>query len=250
MTLPKMPLVALLALVAVAATGPVRAADALTDAQKQAMEAVIKDYLMANPEVIIEALEAYEQKQRLAQAEQRKKALASMREVIENSPTTPVYGNPDGDVTIVEFFDYSCGYCKRVFPEVVDLVENDGKIRYVLKELPILSEVSNFAARAALGVWNLAPEKYFEFHTVMMEMRGGLTEAKVLKAATEAGIDQDKLEAEMKSQEVATELGVTRHMAQLLGITGTPAFIIGDGIFPGALPRERLERIVAQAREG
>ncbi|GAB6052349.1 DsbA family protein [Magnetospira thiophila] len=224
--------------------------ETFSETQKKAMGDVIRAYLMENPEVILEAVEVFESRRQQAEQEQQVQALTAMQEVIERNPASPLYGNPEGDVTLVEFFDYNCGYCKKAFPDVVALLEKDGQVRYVLKELPILSEESQIAARAALAVWQLDKDKYFAFHSALMSLRGGLNEARILKAAEDLGLDKDKVKAAMVSPEVDKELTVNHQLAQMLGINGTPAFIIGQQIMPGAVGRARLEELIAAARKG
>ncbi|CCQ72396.1 DsbA family protein [Magnetospira sp. QH-2] len=229
---------------------PVQAADEpLTDAQKKAVGEVVRSYLLENPEVIFEAIEVLKVRQEQAQAEQQQQALMMLRDTVERSEGSPVYGNPDGNVTLVEYFDYNCGYCKKAFPDVMALLEKDKNIRYVLKELPILHETSELAARAALAVWNMEKDKYFAFHSELMNLRGGMTEGRILDIAVGMGLDKEKVKKGMTSPAVDKELAVTEQTAQALGITGTPAFIIGDAIVPGAVGQERLMELIVQARK-
>ena len=161
---------------------------------------------------------------------------------------SPVSGNPQGDVTVVEFFDYRCGYCKRAFPSVMALLKADSQVRVVWKEFPILGPVSLFAARAAM-----AADKqglYHEFHVAVMGAEEELTEDTVIALAAANGLDIDRLRADMEDPAIDAYLEETRQLAQALGITGTPAFVVGDTLIPGAVDPARLQASVADARAG
>ncbi len=238
------------ALIALAAAPAATADDALTGPQKKAVEQVVRDYLLDHPEVIVEALKAMETKHEAAQAARRQEALAALGDTLTANPDSPMLGNPDGDVTVVEFFDYNCGYCKRVVPDILALLDDDGGVRYVLKELPILSESSVIASRAALAVWSLAPDRYQDLHTRMMGLRGQLDEQRIMALVADLGLDVDRVKAAMESPEVNRELSRNRQMSKILGIRGTPAFVVGDRLIPGAVNRQQLEALVARAREG
>jgi protein-disulfide isomerase len=157
---------------------------------------------------------------------------------------TPIGGNPKGTVTVVEFFDYQCGYCKRVFPSILALIQSDKRIRYVFKELPILGPASMLASRAAIAAWEIDQKKYLPFHTALMASRGRLNEGKILRIAKDSGINPDELQKQMKEPEVFQELQNNLNLAQALNINGTPAFIIGNQIIPGAVSLDELKRMV------
>lgn len=176
-------------------------------------------------------------------------AITQLRRQLINEPSSPVGGNPDGDVTIVEFFDYRCGYCKKVLPSIVALLERDKKLRYVFKELPILSPESELAARAALAAWQQDKRKYLEFHTALMQAQGNLSERRILRLAGNAGLDAEKIAKNMKHPKVEEELKRNIALAEQLGIRGTPAFVIGDRLIPGAVDLSMLEKTVAEARQ-
>lgn len=216
--------------------------------QVQQMEKVIRDYLVNNPEVIIEALDAYQAKQQAAQQANQKHAITAMADALRNGANDPVMGNPDGDVTVVEFFDYRCGFCKRVFDDVQTLIREDGNIRYVLKEFPILGPDSLTASRAAMAVWLHQRDKYEAFHTAMMKSRGELSEAKVMALGLESGVDIEALKLQMEDPQVLSTLRETAAQAEALNISGTPAFIIGDAIQPGAIPLDMMKELVDAAR--
>lgn len=226
------------------------AAEPLSPAQKDAVREVVREYLMENPEVLIEALQAYEARMAEDQQKQQQQALAQRREQLERDPTSPVAGDPNGDVTLVEFTDYRCGYCKKVFPAVQDLLKADGKIRYVIKELPILGPESVAAARAALAVWRSTPAKYMAFHSALMTARGSLDEPRILEIAAEVGIEAKALMSAMRDPEIAAILGKNRELAQSLNINGTPAFVVGGRLVPGAVEADTLRQLVAAARKG
>ena len=242
-------LIALFAAVAIAAAVPA-AEPAFTAKQKRAVEDVVRQYLLDNPGVIIEAIEALRQKRKADSARLLQETLASRRGELENDPTSPVAGNPGGNVTVVEFFDYSCTFCKKVFPRVQNLLETDGKIRYVLKEFPILGPQSVAAARAALAIWKLDAEKYMPFHTAMMKSRGRLSEATIFDLAAEAGLDPELLKKAMNEPWIDEALQKNIELAESLDITGTPAFVIGNHVIPGAVDLNTLKELVAAARKG
>jgi protein-disulfide isomerase len=240
----------LVALFLAATVSLANAADPLSPAQKDAVREIVREYLMENPEVLIEALRAYEARMAEDQQKQQQAVLAQRKDQLERDPTSPVAGAPDGDVTLVEFSDYRCGYCKKVFPAVHDLLKADGKIRFVIKELPILGPESVVAARAALAVWRSAPAKYIAFHTALMTARGNLDEPRILEIAAEVGIDSKALMTAMRDPEIAAILGKNRELAQALNINGTPAFVIGGRLIPGAVEADTLRQLVAAARKG
>jgi protein-disulfide isomerase len=226
------------------------AAAALGEAQSKAVEAMIRQFILDHPEVILESMQNYQIRQQLAEQEAATAALAAHRDEIKNDASAPVAGNPKGDVTIVEFFDYRCAYCKRVLPSVRELIETDKNIRYVFKELPILGPDSVTASRAALAAWKIAPEKYFAFHAALMEARGNLGEEQVLEIAQKVGLDPKKVKDGMSAPEVEKTIERNLALAQTLRIQGTPAFIVGDALVPGAVDLDQLKEMVATARKG
>ncbi len=221
----------------------------LTTEQTKAIEGLVHQYILDNPEVIIESMQNYQIRQHLAEQEAAANVIATHRDEIKNDPSAPVAGNPDGDVTVVEFFDYRCAYCKRVFPGIQELLKSDGNVRYVFKEFPILGPDSVIASHAALAVWSLNPEKYFPFHTALMEARGTLGEAQVLAIAKKIGLDPDKVKKAMAKPEIQATIERNLALAQKLNIQGTPAFIVGDTLMPGAVDVDQLRELVAAARE-
>jgi protein-disulfide isomerase len=208
--------------------------------QKAAIEAIIKDYLLSHPEVMLEVQTALEEKMEKLQAEKLKTALAANSGEIFRSTGAPVAGNPAGDIPVVEFFDYNCGYCKRAFSDIAKLVESDPKIKLVLKELPILSKASEEAARVALAASKQG--KYWEVHRALLTIRGEVNEQSSLRAAEKVGLDMAKLKKDMASEDVTGEIERVRDLARKMGIQGTPHFLVGDRAIPGA-PGNLLEQI-------
>lgn len=216
--------------------------------QRQAIEGIIHDYLLNNPDVLIEALRSAEDKvNREADAKATKVLSDRAGEVFDN-PATPVGGNPKGDVTIVEFFDYRCPYCKQVLPSLQALLKEDHELRFVYKEFPVLGPASVTAAHAALAAQRQG--KYEAFHTAMMAAKGQITEDTIYKVAGSVGLDVDQLKQDMAAPEIERELKANLALAEALNIRGTPGFIIGKKIVPGALDLDALKDMIAEARKG
>lgn len=245
-------IIALSAVAAVAATvGRAETPNgAFSQAQQKQMQEAIRAYLLENREVILQSIQEYQSKQEAKAMQERQAALTANRDKLQHDAGSPVIGNPEGDVTIVEFFDYNCGYCKKMIPAVQELIESDKNIRFVFKEFPVLRPDLATAATAALAVWKIAPDKYWDYHTALMNGRGELNEERLLKTADLVGIDRDKLKAAMADPEIAATIRENREMGQLIGISGTPAFIIGDQLLPGALELSTMKEIVSRARAG
>jgi protein-disulfide isomerase len=218
------------------------------DLNKGEVEQIIKEYLSDNPEVIVEALSNYQRVSQEKRVSQAKDYIVANRDVIENDPKTPIIGNPDGDIVVVEFFDYLCGYCKKAFPNIVKLVEEDKNVKVVLKELPILGEASVLSSKAALAVFLAAPEKYFAFHQALIEGRTSSKEA-ILKIASDLAIDTKVIEDGFTSKEVEALIAQNRQLASNLGIQGTPAFVIGGEFVPGYVDYDALKAIVSSVRQ-
>jgi protein-disulfide isomerase len=214
--------------------------------QKQQIQAIIKDYLIANPEVILEVQAALEEKMEKDQAAKLKLAIADNAAEIYRAPGASVAGNADGDITVVEFFDYNCGYCKRGLTDVVKLVASDPKVRVVFKELPILSKGSEEAARVALAAKKQG--KYWEVHRAMLEAKGHMNEAAALRIAETLGLDMEKLKADVASPEVAAEVAKSEALAKKMGVNGTPHFLVGDRAIPGA-PEDLYQQLSNNVQE-
>ena len=231
------------------ATPPAQAASHdLSAARKKAMEKTVREYLLKNPQILIDSIQALRQKEEAQAKRSIARNLELMRDSLENSPHTPVGGNLDGDVTLIEFFDYRCPYCKMVSPFVMKLLKEDGNIRYVFKEFPILGPQSVTASKVSLAAWYQDKTKYMSFHMLMMKNRGELTSKKVMDYAARAGLDVKKLKQDMDSDRVKAEISRNMQAARALNINGTPTFIIGDTIIPGALSMDDLKDVVKTAR--
>ncbi|WP_437360869.1 DsbA family protein [Inquilinus limosus] len=238
---------AVLAAVAVAAPS-VQAQQTIDPAQKDAIEQIVRDYIRAHPEIVVEALDAYQAKKEEQERAGQAKMLTSRADEIFRSPSSPVIGNPQGDVTLVEFFDYQCGYCKRSQPDLERLVKEDSGLRVVLKEFPILGPASVTAARASLAAQKQG--KYLDFHTKLMAFKGQLTDQAIFDTAKQVGLDLDKLKQDMNDPSVAAELRANMDLAEALGVQGTPAFVINDQIIPGAVGFDALKSQVDKDRAG
>jgi protein-disulfide isomerase len=208
--------------------------------QKAAIESIVREYLIKNPEIMLEVQSALEAKMEDLQAEKLKSALKDNAPAIFKSAGAPVAGNPSGDIPVVEFFDYNCGYCKRAFGDMAKLVEQDPKVKLVMKELPILSKGSEEGARVALAAG--LQGKYWPAHRALIGIRGEVNEQSSLKAVEKLGLDMAKLKQDMASDAVTGEIRRVRELAQKMGIQGTPHFLVGDRAIAGA-PGNLLEQI-------
>ncbi len=229
---------------------PARAAgDELSPAQKKQVEEIVRQYLLKNPEVLIEALNTLRTREEAEEAKGQGDAIAGRRAELERDPASPVGGNPKGDVTLVEFFDYRCGYCKRVHETVQDLLKADGNIRFVYKEFPLLGPESLFAARAALAAFKIAPDKYRALHDKLMAMpSGAVKEDSVMAEVKSVGLDVKAVRQRMDDPAVAKDLERVQGLAQALRLRGTPSFVIGDVLIPGAVDGDTLKKVVAEVR--
>ncbi|HUC66712.1 MAG TPA: DsbA family protein [Stellaceae bacterium] len=226
---------------------PTRADEPLTPAQKAAVEKIIHDYFMAHPDFMVEVLHAAEEKLKAEQANDAKQAIAAKRDELLHDASAPVGGNPKGDVTIVEFFDYRCPYCKEVEPSLDALLQQDPKLRIVYKEFPVLGPASVYASRIALAARQQG--KYAAFHKAMMGTKGEVTDDVVLKVATSVGIDVEKAKADMNAPEIDDLIKRNYALADALDIQGTPAFVIGDTLIPGATDIAKLRALIAEQRK-
>ena len=214
---------------------------------REQIEQIVREYLINNPEIIVEAIEALEQRQKQATQAGQKDALAAQQEQLYRDPDAPVLGNPAGDVTVVEFFDYRCPYCKQVAPSLAQLLKEDGKVRLVLKEFPILGPASVVAARAALAAH--AQGKYAAMHAALLDHPGTFDEEVVTRIASKAGLDTARLKQDMAKPEITAMIERNKELAQALSLTGTPAFIVGNTVVPGAVDLETLKLLVAETRK-
>lgn len=230
---------------------PVQAEEAKPDDQariEQAkIEQIVRDYLKRHPEVIVEALQEMQRREEVAERERTSAMIAAHMTQLDDPTGRFVAGNPDGDVTVVEFFDYRCGYCKRAFPSLMEAIHKDGNVRLVFKEFPILGEDSVLAARGALAA--AKQDRYYDMHVALMQERGSYTEDKVLAIARDLGLDAAALKADMQSPDVDAAISRNYTLARTLKITGTPGFIIGDQVIPGAISTEQMLSLIAKARD-
>jgi protein-disulfide isomerase len=203
-----------------------------TPEQTRQIQGIIKDYLLANPEIFLDVQTALEAKMEREQAEKLKVAIAENAAEIYRAPDAALAGNPNGDITVVEFFDYNCGFCKRGLHDVIKLVETDPNVRVVFKELPILSKGSAEASRVALAARRQG--KYWEVHRAMLEAKGHKDEAAALRIAERLGLDMDRLKKDMASPEVTADVEKSEALAKKMGVNGTPHFLVGDRAIPGA----------------
>ncbi len=232
---------------AVVAVGAAAAEEPFTPEKTSAIEKIVREYILKNPEIIIEAARILRMRKETAARNQTRRTVLARRDELFNDPASPVGGNPQGDVTVVEFFDYQCPYCKRVLPSIQALLAEDGNLRYVFKEFPILGKASVFAARAALAAQRQG--KYLEFHMAVMPAKGKLTEAKVMRLAKTAGLDVDRLRRDMADGTIDDSIRRNLELASALNVNGTPAFVIGDTVVPGAVDIDTLRSLIARERQ-
>lgn len=223
-----------------------RAGEAPDAARRQEIETVVREYLRAHPEVVLEALQEMERREQEKQQTQRVEAIRAHLTELTQDPGSPVGGNANGRVTIVEFFDYQCGYCKHQAAELTTLLQTDADVRLVYKDLPILGPASVFAARAALAAQRQG--KHGAFHDALMAASERLTEQKVLQIAAQVGLDTARLEKDMAEPAVSEALERNFRLQRALNIQGTPALIVGTEFVPGAVSLETLSALVARAR--
>lgn len=214
--------------------------------QVQGIEEIVRDYLIRNPEVLIEALTIYQQHQKMAEEREQKLAVIERGEELARDPNSPVIGNPDGDVVIVEFFDYRCPYCRRVADDLRQTVEGDGKVRLVMKEYPILGAPSVRAARAALAAARQG--KYEAYHFALMTQPGDMSDPHLKRVAKEVGLDVERLFEDMEDEAIDAMLQRNVALAEAIGVRGTPAFVFGDTLVPGAIDAETMRRLIDEAR--
>lgn len=218
-----------------------------SDLSVEQVEGIVRDYLMREPEIIYQALEEMQKRQVAEQADQQKQVLSTRQDELVNDPATPIAGNPDGDVALVEFFDYRCGFCRRVLSSMQALMEEDDQLKVVFKELPVLGEDSVRAARAALASRMQDETLYLDFHLALMSA-DDLSAAGLRTVAAAVGLDPDQLEQDMESEEVSKAIDANYQLASALGIEGTPAFVIGETLVPGAVDKARLATLIEEAR--
>lgn len=231
---------------------PAAALDLKTmDAEERALfRAEVRAYLMENPEVIMEAVQALEDRQAEAQAQADLTLVSDHADAIFNDGFSYIGGNPEGDITLVEFMDYRCGFCKRAYGEVEKLLESDGNIRFIVKEFPILGEQSLLASRFVIAAKQLeGDEAYKSLHDALMAFNGDITLPSLRRLSATYGLDTDAIEARMDDDSVTEEIAQTRALAQELRITGTPTFVMHDEMLRGFLPYDQMRSIIEEKRD-
>jgi protein-disulfide isomerase len=231
----------------VAGVGTARAADDFSPAQTKAIERIVHDYLVKHPEVLMEAVQAGEDKEKADKQVSAEQTIRARHNELYNDPDAQIGGNPKGDVTIVEFFDYRCPYCKEVQPTLDSLLKSDPKLRIVYREFPILGPASVYASKMALA--SRAQGKYMAFHHAMMGTKGNIDDSAVDRVAASVGIDVAKAKAAMEAPAIAGVIKKDYALADALNINGTPAFIIAGKLIPGAMGLDDLKNLIAMARQ-
>ena len=237
---------------AICAVPPPVSAQSFSDGQRGEIESIIRNYLIAHPEVLEDAMAELNKRQAAAEAEKHEASVAQNSEAIFNSPRGVVLGNKDGDVGFVEFFDYNCGYCKRAMADMLDLLKTDPKLKVVLKEFPVLSQGSVEAAQVAVAVRMQDPsgKKYLDFHQKLLGGRGPADKARALAAAKEAGLDVGRIEKDLANPEVRATIEENFKLAEAMGMNGTPSYVIGKQIVVGAVGLDGLKEKIGIARCG
>jgi protein-disulfide isomerase len=242
------------ALLALALCGapPAASAQSFSDVQRGDIETIVRNYLLAHPEVLEEAMTELSKRQAAAETEKHEASVAKNAETIFNSPRGVTLGNKEGDVTFVEFFDYNCGYCKRAMTDMLDLMKADPKLKVVLKEFPVLSQGSVEAAQVAVAVrmQDASGKKYLDFHQKLLGGRGPADKARAMAAAKEAGLDMGKIEKDLASPEVRATLEENLKLAEAMGMNGTPSYVIGKQVVIGAVGLDNLKEKIGIARCG
>lgn len=225
--------------------GAETAAAGFTEAQKKEIGQVVKEYLLENPGIIFEAADKHRAKM---EADAAKAAEASIDENIEwlTRPEAPSIGSSNPDITVVEFFDYNCGYCVRALPDIQNVLKTDSNVRFVFKEIPILGPTSKTAALWALAAHRQG--KYFEFHVAVMNHKGPKEEAELEKIAKGVGLDVEKIKKDLASGEIEADLNKNIEISQKIGVQGTPAFVVGSTFIPGYVGEEGLKQAIAAER--
>lgn len=221
-----------------------------TEQQKQAIGEIVKDYLIKNPEVLTEVISELEKRQAEAQQVAQASAVQETKQTLLNASHSYVAGNASGDVTVVEFFDYNCGYCKKALADIQSMMKSDPKLRVVLKDFPVLGPDSVEASRVALAVKNqLQGQKLFDYHVKVLESRGRVNGERAMAAAKEMGVDMARLQKDIESPEIRNALQENMALGDKLSLTGTPAFVIGETVISGAVGLEPLKQVVENVRQ-
>jgi protein-disulfide isomerase len=219
--------------------------------QREEIGKIIKDYLLTHPEVMQDVMAELEKRQQNADAEKHRAAVVENKATLFSSPHQVVLGNPQGNVTMVEFFDYNCGFCKRAMTDMLDLIKTDNNLKFVLKEFPVLGEGSVEAARVAVAarMQDANGKKYIEFHQKLLGSRGGADKMRALAVAKEVGFDMPRLERDMGSDEVKKTIEENMKLAEALGVNGTPSYVVGEEVVIGAVGLDTLREKISAERK-
>lgn len=235
--------------VAALLAGPA-AAQGFTPSQKEEIGRIVREYLVQNPEVLSEAIGELEKRQAEAQKTAQTSALKENREALLRSPHGYLVGNPNGDITLVEFFDYNCGYCKVALGDLQTLIKSDTRLRVVLKDLPVLGPDSLEASRVALAAkQQLSGDKLLDYHARLLSTRGRVNGERANAVAREMGLDMARLARDLDGPAVKAALEESRHLGEQLGLNGTPAFVIGEEVISGAVGLNALRQAIAGVRQ-
>ena len=239
-------LIAATIFLAAPATAPAQA-QAFSADQRHEIESIVKGYLLEHPEVLQDIMAELDKRQQAAEVEKHRAAVAEYNATLFRSPHQVVLGNPQGDVTMVEFFDYNCGFCKRAMSDMLDLLKTNPNLKFVLKEFPVLGEGSVEAAHVAVAVrmQDVTGKKYIEFHQKLLGGRGPADKVHALAVAKEVGFDMARIEKDMGSDEVKKTIDESMRLADALGVTGTPSYVVGDEVVVGAVGIDALRQKLA-----
>ena len=244
---------ALLALAMALQAAGLAQAQSFSGDQRREIERIVKDYLLSNPELLQDVMNELEKRQATAEAEKHRASDKEHSAALFSSPRQVTLGNPQGDVTVVEFFDYNCGYCKRAMSDMLDLLKSDGHLKFVLKEFPVLGEGSTQAAQVAVAVRmqdKSGGRKYLEFHQKLFNSRGQVDKTRALAVVREIGFDAGRAEKDMASEETRLTLAESFRLAEALGINGTPTYVVGNQVVIGAVGLEKLREAINTTRCG
>jgi protein-disulfide isomerase len=227
------------------------AASGFSAAQTHEIESIVKNYLVQHPEILQDAMEALDKRQKEADAEKARTTIKENKATIFDSSHQVVLGNPQGNVTMVEFFDYNCAFCKRALPDMLTLLKSDPDLRFVLKEFPVLGPGSVEAAHVAVAARMQDPsgKKYMEFHQRLLGGRGPADKARALAVAKDVGFDMARIEKDMNSDEVKTTIEENLKLADALGVNGTPSYVVGDEVVVGAVGVDELQEKIKNERK-
>ncbi len=221
----------------------------LTDEERELLRAEVRSYLLDNPEVLFEAAQIYQERQAELEAEAEQRTIAEQSEVLFSDSGSWVGGNLAGDITLVEFLDYRCGYCRRAAPEVAQLLQNDGNIRLVVKEFPILGDESVLMSRFAIATLQIAgADAYKQVHDELIELQNPINIAALRELANDLDLSADQIVSHMDHDSVSAVLLRNRALAQALNISGTPAFVLSDRVIRGFLPAAEMQEVIEDLR--